>query len=633
MEIRQIRDILKSIRSVVIGVVGDFCLDAYWFLDDSKSEISVETGKATRPVSMQKYSLGGAGNVANNLTSMGVGDVRAFGVIGDDPFGEAMKTLMKEEGIRTENLIVQKDRWSTHVYIKPFLGEVEQNRIDFGNFNVLSAGSADTLIERLKKEAGELDAVIINQQVISGIHTEYFRDKLSLLISLFPGKIFIADSRHYAGSYTGAYHKMNDTEATRLCGIHKAADEKIFRREILDSGKKLFKRFGKPVFITCGSHGSVVTDNNGSAEVNSLMVLSRIDTVGAGDSYLAGVTAALAAGYDLESAALLGTLTAGVTIRKLFRTGTATPGELLSAATDADFIHKPELAENISQASYHNRTEIEIINKTGKDLSIRHAIFDHDGTISTLREGWEHIMRQMMVKAILGGKYLKSDERLLNRVRTQVDEFIDKTTGIQTLAQMKGLKEMVREFGCVAKGKIPDEFGYKKIYNDELLKMVNERVRKLNAGELSVEDFTVKNSVRFLEKLHGNGIKLYLASGSDEEDVVNEAGIMGYRDLFSGGIYGSVGDINKDAKKIVLDRILDSIGRTNHGQIITFGDGPVEIRETAKRGGFTVGVASDEIKRYGLNLRKRTRLIKAGADMIIPDFSQMTYLLEILKLN
>jgi bifunctional ADP-heptose synthase (sugar kinase/adenylyltransferase) len=633
MDIRKIREILKSIRSVSIGVLGDFCLDAYWFLDDAKSEISLETGKATRPVSIQKYSLGGAGNVANNLISIGVGDVRVYGVAGDDPFGAAMAALMKTEGIKTDNLIVQKDQWSTHVYIKPFLGEAEQNRIDFGNFNVLSGESADRLIERLMSEASELDAVIINQQVISGIHTEYFRKRLSALISFFPEKIFIADSRHYAGSYTGAYRKMNDSEAVRLSGMHKAADERIFRREILDAGKNLFRRFGKPVFITCGAHGSVVTDKNGSTEVNSLMVLSRIDTVGAGDSYLAGVTAALAAGHDLENSALTGTLTAGVTIRKLFQTGTATPGELISAATDAEFIHNPELAENISQALYHNGTGIEIINKTGRDILIKHAIFDHDGTISTLREGWEHIMRQMMTEAILGRKYHKADDVLMTRVSAHVDEFIDKTTGVQTLAQMKGLQGMVREFGCVEKGKILDEFGYKKIYNNELLKMVSERVRKLTAGELSVDDFTVKNSVRFLEKLHDNGIKLYLASGSDEEDVINEAGIMGYRDLFSGGIFGSVGDINKDAKKIVLDRILDSIGRANHGQIITFGDGPVEIRETGKRGGVTVGVASDEIKRYGLNMKKRTRLVMAGADMIIPDFSQMPYLLEILNLK
>ena len=148
--------------------------------------------------------------------------------------------------------------------------------------------------------------------------------------------------------------------------------------------------------------------------------------------------------------------------------------------------------------------------------------------------------------------------------------------------------------------------GYKQIYNDELLKMVKEREKKFERGELSLEDFTVKNAVPFLQKLYDSGIKLYLASGTDEEDVKSEARSLGYDHLFEGRIYGAVGDINKEAKKIVLDRILDTIGESASGMVATFGDGPVEIRETNKRGGITIGVASNELRRYGLNENKRT---------------------------
>ena len=69
----------------------------------------------------------------------------------------------------------------------------------------------------------------------------------------------------------------------------------------------------------------------------------------------------------------------------------------------------------------------------------------------------------------------------------------------------------------------------------------------------------------FLKKLHNAGVKLYLASGTDEEDVKNEAAVLGYDYLFEGGIFGAVGDINKEAKKIVLDRILDMIGESETG--------------------------------------------------------------------
>ena len=131
-----LKEVLEKIRSVKIAIIGDFCLDAYWFVDKSKSEISVETGHSTEPVRIQKYSLGGAGNVANNLASMKISDIRAFGVIGNDPFGAEMISIMKKAGINTKNMLIQDKNWSTHVYIKPHIGEDEQNRIDFGNFNI-----------------------------------------------------------------------------------------------------------------------------------------------------------------------------------------------------------------------------------------------------------------------------------------------------------------------------------------------------------------------------------------------------------------------------------------------------------------------------------------------------------------
>ena len=109
MKKEKLQIILDEINSVKIAVLGDFCLDAYWFIDESKSEISVETGNATQPIRQQKYSLGGAGNVTNNLAAMGVADVRAFGVIGDDPFASAMVGLMEKAGISTNNLLIQQD--------------------------------------------------------------------------------------------------------------------------------------------------------------------------------------------------------------------------------------------------------------------------------------------------------------------------------------------------------------------------------------------------------------------------------------------------------------------------------------------------------------------------------------------
>jgi len=632
MRKEQLQKVLDDISHVKIAVLGDFCLDAYWFVEESKSEISIETGLATRPVQQQKYSPGGAGNVTNNLAAMGVKDVRALGVTGPDPFGRKLVSIMSKTGINTRGILTQEKDWSTHVYIKPYVADQEQSRIDFGNFNQLTEQTADRLIDILDREAGEADIVIINQQVVSGIHTDYLRNKIVKVIGKHPETVFIVDSRDFSDFYTGAYRKMNDHEAVRLCDIKKEPAESVTYMETRDAARTLYQRYRKPLFITCGSRGSLIADQNGISEIPGIMVTSRIDTVGAGDSYLAGAASALAAGYSMKSAAELGSLVAGVTIQKLFQTGTASPEEILQLGQDPDYIYAPELSEDIRMASYITDSEIEIINQWKSGFNIRHAIFDHDGTLSTLREGWELIMAPMMVRAVLGNRYQNVDQALLQKVRSRVSEFIDRTTGIQTLVQMKGLVGIIREFGFVPEDQILDEFGYKQIYNEELLKMVREREKKLRLGELSCEDLSMKNAIRFLQKLFDAGIRLYLASGTDEEDVKSEARIMGYDHLFEGRIYGSVGDVNKDAKKMVLDRILDLIGEAAFGEVITFGDGPVEIRETHKRGGLTVGIAGDELRRFGLNERKRTRLIKAGADVIIPDFSQMNLLLKLLNL-
>ncbi len=136
----------------------------------------------------------------------------------------------------------------------------------------------------------------------------------------------------------------------------------------------------------------------------------------------------------------------------------------------------------------------------------------------------------------------------------------------------------------------------------------------------------------FLRALQRAGVRLYLASGTDEKDVKREAECLGYADAFEGGIYGSIGEVDQDAKKVVIERIMKGVNGA-FDQLITFGDGPVEIRETKHHGAVAIGVASDELRRFGMNLDKRRRLIRAGADALVPDFSQWQLLWRHLRLS
>jgi phosphoglycolate phosphatase-like HAD superfamily hydrolase len=281
----------------------------------------------------------------------------------------------------------------------------------------------------------------------------------------------------------------------------------------------------------------------------------------------------------------------------------------------------------MSDSYFHNGSHIEVFRDGVNFDDISHAVFDHDGTISTLREGWEAVMHPVMMDAILGSERDSIGDAEHAALEKRVTEYIDESTGIQTILQMEALVALVREFGYVPESDVRTPQEYKEIYNDALMIGVDERIADIRANTTSLEQWLIPGARDFLQALYDRGIKLYLASGTDDADVKNEAELLGYADLFEGRIYGSVGDVKKYSKKKVLEGITREHG-LGGSELITFGDGPVEIKETRRLDGTTVGIASHEGEGGGLCPEKRERLIRAGADMIVPDFSQADALLS-----
>jgi len=623
--------LLASFPSRAIAVLGDFCVDYYLTIDAAGSEISVETGLPTRAVRAARISAGGAGNVVANLAAMGVGRIAAFGIVGDDPFGRELVGLLKSFGADTDGLLEQRDGWHTSVYTKLYEGEREHERVDYGNFNVPAQATMESLLRRLEERLPSFDAIVINQQVRSGIHSPPLREALRRLIARHPDRIFLVDSRSYSDEYPGTYRKLNSHEGARLCGIPSTLHERVGQEAAIGIAESLYRRWMRPVFLSRGEHGCLVRDEGGLHEIAGLVVSGSTDPVGAGDAMLAGVAAALAAGSDPKAAAEIGNFAAAVTVRKLYQTGTASPEEILAVGTEPDYRYRPELASSPGAARLLPGTEIEVITSPRRAGPPRYVLFDNDGTVSTLRQGWELVMEPMMVEAVLGDQAGACTYPARGRVVEAVRELIDRTTGVQTIVQMQELVELVRRFAVVDKEKILTAAGYKRTYNDRLMGLVEARLARLAAGELNASDFTMKGAVAFLEDLVRRGIKLYLASGTDQTDVEREAKALGYARFFEDRIFGSVGEVARDPKREVLRRIMAEIG--DGAALLTFGDGPVEMRETRKAGGYAVGVASDEIRRWGLNLAKRSRLIQAGADLVVPDFSQGARLGAILVLD
>ncbi len=326
-------ELLNRLPSVRVGVVGDFCLDGYWVLDGRLSELSVETGLPTRSVRSQRYSLGAAGNVAANLRAMGVTTVPAYGVTGPDPFGWQERKLMQELEISTEGMIEQAQDWATHLFVKPLEDGVEAGRIDFGNANRLSDDAARRVVARLAHDCADLDVVVINQQVSGGIHeSEVFRHELQALITSTPDTVFLLDSRDMCRCYEGTVRKLNACEALRLMGVEVGPLDPISEDDARAAGVRLAGEWEKPLFLTHGERGCLVVEGECVNAVPAVSVRGPIDPVGAGDSMVAGIAAALAAGRTPYEAALFGSLVAGVTVQKLRQTGAATPEEIREIA-------------------------------------------------------------------------------------------------------------------------------------------------------------------------------------------------------------------------------------------------------------------------------------------------------------
>jgi phosphoglycolate phosphatase len=266
-------------------------------------------------------------------------------------------------------------------------------------------------------------------------------------------------------------------------------------------------------------------------------------------------------------------------------------------------------------------THIEVINRHIERGRARFALFDFDGTISLIREGWQGVMVPMMVEVLLETPDHEGEAGLTHIVTG----FVTRLTGKQTIYQMIQLAEEVRK----RRGTALDPLEYKREYLHRLWARIEDRVAGLESGRRSPDDLMVPGARDILQALRTRGVICYLASGTDRPYVLNEARALGLPPYFGDHIYGALDDYHNFSKRMVIARIL----RENHlsgPELIAFGDGFVEIEDTKAVGGIAVGVASNEAARQGIDPWKRERLIHAGADLIIPDFREHEALIEYL---
>jgi len=230
-------------------------------------------------------------------------------------------------------------------------------------------------------------------------------------------------------------------------------------------------------------------------------------------------------------------------------------------------------------------------------------------------------MVPMMVETLLDLKTGESEAEL----RAIVEDFVWRLTGKETIYQMMAFAGHVAQRG----GKALDAREYKKMYLDRLWLKIRGRVEDLRQGRCPAETYLVPGARPLLERLQSFGLRMYLASGTDQEAMREEARLLDIARYFDGGVYGALEDYQSFSKKILIQRILSQTDVRGE-EILVFGDGYVEIEEVKLVGGTAVGVATREPECREVDSWKRQRLIGVGADYIVPNFLCCEQLLGLL---
>jgi len=324
VSIARLKEILDGIPKIRIAVVGDFFLDKILHIDRSLDEPSLETGLTAFQVTGVLPSPGAAGTVTNNLSALGVGVISAIGAIGDDGEGYDLIKKLRATGVDTEG-IIRDGGLFTPTYTKPMFGGLEEtHRLDIRNRGVFPKGIEARLIERVYEASKKVDAIIALDQVVernTGVITDAMRDALAAIGRERPELLIFADSRAHIGLFRNIVIKCNHNEVS---GGGGAATEEGLKARALEMSAES----GRDVFVTWGERGIIAAGGGEVAHVPAAKVEPPIDICGAGDAATAGIVCALCCGASRAEAAFIGNLAAGVTIRKIGVTGTATRDEV-----------------------------------------------------------------------------------------------------------------------------------------------------------------------------------------------------------------------------------------------------------------------------------------------------------------
>ncbi|OCL97524.1 Bifunctional protein HldE [Aliarcobacter thereius] len=385
-----------------ILVVGDLMIDHY--LWGSCDRISPEAPVQVVNVKKESATLGGAGNVINNLVALG-SDVEVISVIGDDSVANELKLLLNEIGVNSNNLVIEKDR-KTSKKSRLMASNQQVLRYDIESVENINEESSNNILKAISKNIKSYDAIILSDYK-KGVLTDSLTQNIIKIANENSIKVLAdpkgKDFSKYKGAYTLTPNKKEAIEATNI----DIKDDNSLILALKDLKQKCNLDIS---LITLSEQGIAIYDEN--LFTSPTVAREVFDVTGAGDTVIASITFALSCGLDIKKALYFANLAAGVVV-----------GKIGSATASLDEIYEYESSLNKSSSSSHIKTFAEIeklslkFHNQGKKIVFTNGCFDilHVGHVKYLQEAKSYgDVLILGLNADSSVKKLKGDSRPIN---------------------------------------------------------------------------------------------------------------------------------------------------------------------------------------------------------------------------
>ena len=341
----RLRRLLPRFKGRRIGVLGDLMLDRY--LWGTASRLSPEAAVPVVDFAEQSECLGGAGNVAANLAALGA-RVEAFGVIGEDEPGRALRACLRAAGIAAQGIVAAKSRITT-VKTRVIARHQQIVRIDHERREPVPAPVEEKLFRQVLSVLKKLNGLVLSDYD-KGLITDAFADRVLSACHRLKVPVFVKPKTSRLYAYRGARVIVCNAKEAGFFVTRSLHDEKSFE----EAGRALLAHFGcGAVVITRGEKGMSIFEESSPRHISIPatsfeVTYARVgqpgvergstgrqvfDVTGAGDTVLSVLSLAVSAGASLSDAAVLANTAAGVVVGKLGTAGVTMP-ELIHALGD-----------------------------------------------------------------------------------------------------------------------------------------------------------------------------------------------------------------------------------------------------------------------------------------------------------